>query len=229
MYSNDTLKRYHDRLESTIEFYARFPVESLEICISGGNMKVGNVPNVSLPPVKTCGNCSACIHKCYDIKACLQYENVIKARSRNYSILVRNYDLYWEQLRERLSRMRSKYFRFHVGGDIISERYFDDIVKTRKMFPHIRFWTYTKSHSIVNEYTEKHGGRRKVCGNNLTVMFSVWAGKPIENPHNYPVFYVYEHGQPAPKGMWKCPSDCKYCIEHKRGCPYGESTCIEEH
>ena len=231
MYTNETLKKYHDKLENAIAFYARFPVESLEICISGGNMKVGNVPNVSLPPVKTCGNnCKLCIHKCYDIKACMQYENVMNARSRNYSILMRNYDLYWKQLREKLSRMKTKYFRFHVGGDIISELYFSDMVKTARMFPHIRFWTYTKQLEYVNAFIEKNGGTlAKAVPDNLSVMASVWAGNPIDNPYGLPVFYVYMHGQSAPVGMWHCPSDCKYCIEHGRGCPFGESSCIEEH
>ena len=170
-------------------------------------MKVGNVPNVSLPPVKTCGNCSACIHKCYDIKACMQYENVMKARARNYSILIRNFRLYLEQLREKLSHM----------------------IKSARMFPSIVFWTYTKSHGIVNEFIRnRSGNRRKAIPKNLSIMFSVWAGKPIENPYDFPVFYVFEHGQEKPE-MFMCPSNCKWCIEHHRGCPYGESSCIEEH
>ena len=229
MYSNDTLKKYHDKLESTIAFYARFPVESLNICISGGNMKVGNVPNVSLPPVKTCGNCSACIHKCYDIKACMQYENVMRARARNYSILIRNFRLYWEQLLEKLSHMKTRFFRFHVGGDIMTVEYLREMIKTARMFPNIVFWTYTKSHVIVNEFIRNRGGnRRKAIPKNLSIMFSVWAGKPIENPYDFPVFYVFEHGQEKPE-MFMCPSNCKWCIEHHRGCPYGESSCIEEH
>lgn len=230
MYTNETLRKYNEQLENAIRFYARFPVDSLAICISGGNMKVGNVPNVSLPPVKTCSNCSACIHKCYDIKACMQYKNVMMARARNYAILSANYNLYWEQLRGKLSRMRTKYFRFHVGGDIISEQYFSDIVNTARMFPAIRFWTYTKAHETVNTYVSDNGGTHPdAIPENLSVMFSIWAGKPINNPYGFPVFYVYMHGQEAPKGMYKCPSDCKWCIEHGRGCPYGESSCIEEH
>lgn len=231
MYSNDTLKRYHDTMEATIEFYARFPVESLELCISAGNMKIGSTPNVSLPPVITCGkNCANCIHDCYDIKACMQYANVRNARARNYSILLRNYELYWEQLRAKLARMRTKYFRFHVGGDIISARYIADMVKTAEMFPHIRFWTYSKQMEYVNEYIDTHGGKlREAFPANFTVMCSVWAGKPVNNPYGLPVFYVYEHGQKAPRGMFKCPSNCKWCMEHGRGCPYGESACIEKH
>lgn len=231
MYTNDTLKRYHNELEATIEFYARFPVETLEICISNGNIKVGNVPNVSLPPIITCGNnCFLCMHKCYDIKACMQYKNVMLARARNYSILLRNYDLYWQQLRNKLAHMKTKYFRFHVGGDIISARYFADMVKTAKMFLHIRFWTYSKQLEYINEYIRTHGGTyKKAVPNNLSVMASVWAGYPIDNPYGLPVFYVYMHGQKAPANMWKCPSNCKICLDQKRGCPYGESSCIEEH
>ena len=112
----------------------------------------------------------------------------------------------------------------------MTAEYFQEMIKTARMFPNIVFWTYTKSHDIVNEYVRKHGeNRRKAIPDNLSIMFSVWAGKPINNPYDFPVFYVFMHGQEKPAGMFYCPSDCKWCIEHRRGCPYGESSCIEEH
>lgn len=230
-YSVSVLKKYHDEMESMIAWYAQFPVESLEVCISNGNMKVGNVPNVSLPADFTCPNCSTCTKDCYDKKACIQYKNVLKARARNYSILKRNYELYWQQIRSKIAKLKTKYFRFHVSGDIISEMYFSDMVKTARMFPHIRFWTYTKAFESVNEYVRTHGGRRdKAIPENLSVMFSAWTDKLIpENPYGFPVFLAMAEKQEKPEGFMYCPSDCSWCIAHHTGCPYGKNVCIRIH
>ena len=229
-YSVSVLKKYHDEMESLISWYATFPVESLEVCISSGNMKVGNVPNVSLPADWTCPNCATCTKDCYDKKACIQYLNVRKARARNYSILVRNYQLYWTQIRAKIAKLKTKFFRFHVAGDIISERYFSDMVKTARLFPHIRFWTYTKSFNIVNTFVRNNGGsRRKAIPENLSVMFSAWGTKPIDNPYGFPVFLVLVSGMKKPNGFMYCPSNCLWCIEHHTGCPYGVNCCIDVH
>lgn len=233
MFSKEGLKAYHRRMDDAIEWYARFPVESLTMCISTGNRKIGRVWNVSLPPILSCGgNCKECKNYCYDVKACNQYTNVCKARARNYSILKRNFDLYWEQLRAKLAKKRTfKYFRFHVGGDFTTAEYFAEMVKTARMFPDFRFWTYTKSYNIVNEYVRKHGGkRRKAVPENLSIMFSEWKGLPMDNPFGFPVFRcVFRSLESAPVGAWKCPGNCETCIKAGRGCPFGESAWTWDH
>lgn len=230
MYSKDVLRKYHDGMESAIAFYARFPVESLQICISLGNMKIGNVPNVSLPADFTCPHCEHCTKACYDKKACIQYKNVMNARARNYSILTRNYELYWAQLRAWLKKYTGKFFRFHVSGDITTTRYLGDMVKTARMFPNVRFWTYTKALEILNEYTKAHGGsRRKACPENLTIQVSRWADFPVDNPYGYSEYICIPAGMEPPKGIMKCPGNCKVCCDNKIGCPYGQSAWIYEH
>jgi hypothetical protein len=232
MYSNESLRKYREQLEKAIAFYAKFPVESLSVCISSGNMKIGRVLNVSLPPLVTCGkNCAVCMHKCYDIKACLQYENVMNARSRNYVILRENARIYWEQIRAKMARRRkNKFFRFHVAGDIISTEYLSEMIKTARMFPDFRIWTYTKQYDIVNAYVSNHGNsKRKAIPENLTIMFSQWEGLTMVNPFGFPVFTCVMLGQKPPKGYYKCPGNCDICKAKKRGCPYGESCWVREH
>ena len=34
--------------------------------ISNGNAKLGKIPNISLPPIKACGNCEECKKDCYE-------------------------------------------------------------------------------------------------------------------------------------------------------------------
>ena len=231
MFTQKAIINYLSRLNSAIDFYAQFPVESLEIAISTGNKKVGNVWNISEPPIITCPNCTECKNLCYDIKACNQYPNVIKARARNYSILKRNADLYWKQLRDKLARKRTnKYFRFHVGGDFPSIEYLTEMVKTAKLFPEFRFWTYTKAYYIVNRYVKEHGNsRRKAIPENLSIMFSEWRGVPMDNPYGFPEFRVHFKDEPEPVNVFKCPGNCRICIEQHRGCIVGETTYVDEH
>lgn len=231
MYSEKTLKSYIERMNDAIAWYARFPVESLEVCISDGNIKVGNVKNVSLPPIISCHNCHECKKECYDIKACIQYKNVMNARARNYSILKRNFDLYWYQIRSKISRMKKvKYFRFHVGGDMVSKEYLVEVIKTAKMFPHIRFWTYTKYHAIVNTYVRENGGSKgKAIPANLSIMFSEWSGMEMVNPYGFGTFIAVDKGQTPPENVWHCTGDCGLCIKMNRGCIINETSWVWKH
>lgn len=228
MLTIESLKKYHEKLEERISFYDSIPVENLSVSISNGNMKVGNVPNVSLPSDKTCPHCKECQLACYDKKACLQYPNVMNARAKNYSIMKRSIRQYFEQVKEGIKKSKEKFFRFHVGGDICSEEYLDGMVKvTNEILKH--HWTYTKSQDIINEYIKKHGGNWEKLAPNLVIMFSKWGYVPIENPYNMPVFWCIVKGQEPPKDMYHCPGNCKICIENHRGCPYGESAWTYEH
>ena len=228
MYSKETLQKYLDDMNATIAWYVRFPVESLEVCLSDGNTKVP-CKNVSLPPIISCHNCRECKKECYDIKACIQYENVMKARARNYSILKRNFDLYWTQIRTKISRMRKKYFRFHVGGDMVSKEYLTEMVKTARMFPLVRFWTYTKFHSVVNDYVRENGGKEKAIPANLSIMFSEWTGMTMDNPYGFGTFIVVDKEQTPPAGVWHCTGDCGICIRANRGCVVNETAWVWKH
>lgn len=233
-YSKKVLGGYVRKMNDTIAWYARFPVESLSVCISAGNDKIGHAWNLSTAPLFTCGNCKECAHDCYDIKACIQYKNVMNARARNLSILRRNYDLYWEQIRDRIRRIEKnskyKYFRFHVGGEIPFPQYFADMVKTARMFPAVRFWTYTKMRDIVNDYIRTHGGsKEKAFPHNFECMLSVWFDEVIDNPFRLPVFICIPKGAEPPAGMFRCPGNCDYCKEHHTGCIYGVSSYTELH
>lgn len=231
MFSKESLKKYNLQLLKAIEMYDQEPVENLKICVSNGNKKVGSVPNVSLPPIKTCPHCERCCRECYDIKANLQYENVRLARARNYSILTRDPALYWSQLRSKLARKRKlTHFRFHVGGDMTTPEYFSEMVETARMFPKCIFWTYTKAHFIVNEYVRSHGGSiRSAIPGNLRIMFSAWDGMKFDNPFGFGSFIVVDEGQKPPKGVWHCTGDCGKCIKANRGCPVGETAWVWKH
>ena len=56
------------------------------MAISRGNSKLGKVPNISLPPVKSCGNCKQCAPDCYALKSYKQYKNVRASWDYNFDL-----------------------------------------------------------------------------------------------------------------------------------------------
>ena len=61
----------------------------MKVHISNQNTKIGHIPNLSLPPKKSCPNCKFCDQKelglkCYAVKAYVQYPNVRTAWEENF-------------------------------------------------------------------------------------------------------------------------------------------------
>lgn len=241
MYSKDTLNKYiakvREKMNEKLEIYRLAgDTDSVkkEICFSKGNRKIGRVHNVSTAPIITCHNCSHCSGLCYDIKAAIQYKNVMDARARNTVIATEYRKQYFDGIREYISHRRTnKYFRWHVGGEIIDYNYFCEMVETAKMFPNWYFWTYTKMHGIVNLYVQKYG--RDAIPENFTIMFSEWDGMPLVNPYNFPVFTCKlkegNKNHPAEyfNKLYHCPGNCDICKKAHTGCIAGMDTYADEH
>lgn len=227
-YTTETIRKVTRSLNDAIAHYDQIAVGEIPMCISDGNKKIGRVMNVSLPPIISCGNCSECQKLCYDIKACNQYPNtVIDARARNFSILKRNREGYFERIRRAIARRRKNlYFRWHVAGDIMDADYLDHMNWIAEQFPEFIFWAYTKMYGIVNDYCGDRG--REMIADNLSIMFSEWRGMPMENPHGFPEFRVVFKDEVEPVGFY-CPGNCDVCKKVNRGCIVGETTYCREH
>lgn len=227
-YSLESLKKVVSALKNAMDKYMTMPVESIKLCISNGNRKIGKAMNVSLPPILSCGNCKECKHFCYDIRACLQYKNVIDARIRNYVILLKNRDLYFSTIDKACSRRKAnKMFRWHVSGDIIDLDYFCRMVEIARNHPGFIFWTYTKMYHIVNEYCDKYG--KESIPVNFSVMFSEWKGMELVNPYHFGEFRALYENESIPENTYYCPGNCDICKAARRGCIANENTCIYIH
>lgn len=226
-YTIETLKKFYDIAESLIAYYMTLPIDQLKICITNGNSKIGHVMNVSLLPIFTCiNNCHGCRFFCYDIKACMQYKNVIMARARNTVLLWRDRDKYFELVEKKIShRRKNKYFRWHVAGDIIDLDYFERMIEIAKNHKDFVFWTYTKQYTIVNNYCDKYG--KNSIPSNFSIMFSQWDGIEIVNPYNFPEFRVYDDITNVKEHV--CPGNCELCLNAKTGCPYGVTSAVKKH
>ena len=111
----------------------------------------------------------------------------------------------------------------------LSKEYLTEMVKTARMFPTVRFWTYTKFHSVVNEYVKENGGKEKAIPANLSIMFSEWTGMEMDNPYGFGTFIVVDKEQTPPAGVWHCTGDCGICIRANRGCVVNETAWVWKH
>ena len=83
------------------------------IKISPGNSKMGAIPSVSLPAIKTCRDCK-CKEKCYAAKLERLRPTVRNAYQHNLEVLQSNPETFWREVEATV--MLNRYFRFHVSG-----------------------------------------------------------------------------------------------------------------
>ena len=199
---------------------------SKEISISRSNSKMGNIPSVSLPPIVTCKNCGSCAKKCYAAKLCRIYPSVKKAYENNLEVLKDDREMYFLQVMAAAGL--SRYFRWHVSGDIVDIDYLDRMCKVARHCKNTKFLAFTKNYEDVNEYFNSH---KKPA--NLKIIFSIpFDGAKIDNPHTLPTAAVILKGnEPAPNYKI-CGGNCSECASCGIGCwelKKGETIAFYEH
>lgn len=199
------------------------------VSISSGNSKMGSISSVSLPAVKTCRICD-CHSKCYAAKLERIRPAVKRAYQRNLDILTNDPVTYWREVEAAI--MMSRFFRFHVSGDIVDDVYFHNMISIASRNNHCHILCFTKKYDIVNSYIELYGS--DAIPKNLHLILSHWDNLPLDNPHNFPVAYVmYRDGHSsAPLSAIECHGNCSECAVTDGGCwslKKGESVVFEEH
>lgn len=183
-----------------------------KVSISPGNAKMGAIPSVSLPPVITCAQGCKCANKCYAVKLCRIRKSVRTAYDRNLRILLEDPRSYWTQVQA--AAMTTRFFRFHVSGDIIDRDYLHNMVQMAETLPDTHFLAFTKCYDLVNGYLDTWDR----LPDNLHLIFSAWPGMPMNNPHQLPVANVIFRGQ-VPDDAWKiCGGNCFDCACRGVGC-----------
>lgn len=195
--------------------------------ISPGNSKLGAIPSVSLPSVLTCRVC-ACQKKCYARKLERMRKSVAAAYAHNLSILQNDPDVYWREVEAAI--MMSRFFRFHVSGDIPDMDYLIHMVDVSARNQHCQILCFTKKYELVNEHIERHGP----LPNNLHMIFSGWVGLEMVNPFSLPEAHVrYRDGNTtAAPGAMDCGGNCTECAVTDGGCwslKTGEQVVFKEH
>jgi len=197
------------------------------VSISKGNTKMGGIQSVSLPAVITCRPCS-CHNKCYARKLERIRKTVARAYQNNLTVLNETPEVYWREVEAAI--MLSRYFRFHVSGDIPDKNYFDKMVEVAVRQQHCEILCFTKKFEIVNEYIATHGDLPQ----NLHIIFSAWIGLEMVNPFSLPEAHVrYRDGfTTARHGAMECAGNCSECATVGEGCwslQKGEQVIFNEH
>lgn len=198
-----------------------------KVKISKGNSKLGAIPSVSLPSVTTCRQCE-CNTKCYARKLERIRPNVANAYKNNLEVLQSEPDVYWREVKAAV--MLSRFFRFHVSGDILNLEYLIQMVEIARENPHCEILCFTKKYEIVNMYLNTFGKLPQ----NLHMIFSGWIGLEMANPFNLPEAHVrYRDGSTtAREDAIECGGNCTECAMTEGGCwtlKNGEQVVFNEH
>ena len=198
-----------------------------KITISKGNIKMGAIPSVSLPAVVTCRPDLPCYKECYARRMQTYRPSVKTSYENNYEVWKSNPDEYFKQVEMALSV--SRFFRFHVSGDIPDMDYLTRVVELVRKYPKTDVLMFSKRDDIINEFLD-----HETIPDNLHILLSAWRGFTPNNPHNLPVCHVrFKDGYCAAKpGAHECGGNCTNCGNAGTGCwglKRGEELVIKEH
>lgn len=200
----------------------------MNISISSWNIKMGKIPSVSLPAITTCRKDCSCCRKCYAARLEKLRPQVRNAYKRNLEILETSPADYWREVEAVI--MLSRFFRFHVSGDIPDSEYFRNMVDVSRKNKHCEILCFTKKYNIVNDYIN-NGGE---IPENLHLIFSGWRGLEMDNPHNLPEAHVlYKDGATTARpDAVPCGGNCSTCAMTSGGCwtlRAGDQVVFKEH
>lgn len=200
----------------------------MNVKISSGNSKMGAIPSVSLPAGVTCRQDCECSKKCYAKRLERMRPSVHQAYQHNYDLLTHDSDTYWREVEA--SIMMSRFFRYHVSGDIPDNVYLAHMIEIAERNPHCEMLCFTKKYNLVNDHLDFGG----TIPQNLHIIFSGWRGMKMVNPYNLPEAHVrYRDGTTtACENAKPCGGNCTECAITDGGCwtaKHGEQVVFDEH
>ena len=216
--TSENIEKLRAALAEALEKYRAEP-GAYHVKISGGNIKMGGVPSVSILPVlfcpACCRECDGCGHICYALKLAMIRGSVLRSWAMNTAILLEDWAKYWEEVRAALAG--AHFFRFHVSGEIVNRAYFAEMVRAAADFPSCDQLTFTKKFAIVNRHIDTAGA----LPDNMRLLFSGMAGHEPDNPHNLPeTTIIPKNTNPddVPPSWRICPGSCETCAARGVGC-----------
>lgn len=179
------------------------------IKISSGNSKLGPaIPNISMVPIRDCGNCGHCRKDCYALKAWRQYKQTRDAWSHNGNEFRKDPYKAAASVILQLGRKKKlpRFFRIHVAGDFLNQDHLNAWFDVASTFPQIKFLAFTKMHSL--DYKE--------CPSNLKVKASTWPTMTDKEIDSIPKFLNKSWVQDGtetriPANAIECPGICETC------------------
>lgn len=175
-----------------------------KISISPENMKMGKIPSISLTPVDACGNCTACKIDCYAVTMLRGFRPSVNAAwKRNTDIVRADPVEYFKQIDHvfALEATRPRFFRWHVGGDILNQEYLNNMMVLADRYRDVHFLCFTKMYWL--EYDQ--------IPSNLSIVRSAWPG--VRLPFSdLPVAWMQDGTETrVPADAMDCPGGCDSC------------------
>lgn len=208
----------------------------MTVHISPGNAKMGAIPSVSLPAGKTCRRDAPCFKKCYARRLEAFRKTAHDSYEENLALLKSDPDTYWREVEAAI--MISRFFRFHVSGDIPNMEYLVRMIGVANRNIHCEILCFTKRYDLVNNFMnsvwEETNPVKPILPPNLHLIFSAWEGLEMENPWGFPEAHVaYRNGTTTARAdAIPCGGNCTTCAKSNGGCwnlKSGEQLVIKEH
>lgn len=163
------------------------------------NTKIGKTANISLPPIISCGsNAIYCKNKCYAVNLYRFRSEVKKAWDENFEILKEDREYYFNSIRRYLLHHHSKYFRWHVSGDIVDQDYYEKMKQIAEDYDETYYLVYTKRYDLNLSFPPK----------NLAVILSTWPKIPLPTS-NFPLAFLPEDVRAY--DYIRCQGHCENC------------------
>jgi len=169
--------------------------------ISKGNMKLGKIPNISLPPILSCGNKVECAKSCYALKAFRLYPSAKKAWLNNLDLYNSDPNKYFGDIDGYLLKSKPAFFRFHQAGDILNQDYLNRMKVLCRKHKNVKFLCFTKKYNLDFRYKSS----------NLEIVFSAWPGRNIPKSKFRIAWLDNGEDNRIPKSAIECPGHCDVC------------------
>ena len=170
----------------------------MEAKVSKGNSKIGGTPNISLPPGLTCRKDALCYKDgCYARKSYRMFPAVRRAWIHNFHCYNNDPEQYFDSIGDQI--VMAEFFRWHVSGDIIDQRYFDGMCELGLLEPLTRFLVFTKKYDLDFSGTP----------DNLQTVLSIWPGMELPEDKSLPWAWLQEDvRRPINDPYLMCPGNC---------------------
>lgn len=200
----------------------------MNVKISNGNSKMGKIPSVSFPSLLTCIKCD-CNKICYAHKLEKLRPSVRQSYLHDWNLYKSDRETYWREIEATI--MLSRFFRFHVSGDIPDQDYIHRMIDVANRHQHCEILCFTKKFDMCNKEISERKGE---LPNNLHLIYSGWKNLKMKNPYNLPEAHVrYRDGTTtAMEEAIECDGDCTECAITDSGCwvlKKGEQVVFNQH
>lgn len=184
--------------------------------VSLGNTMLGSIANISLTPDYTCSEDMPCRTACYAQRCYERWPDVRMAWDANFVLAMTNPEEYFGQIIAEIKRRQVKYFRWHVGGDIIGQWYLEGMKRVARECDKTKFLCYTKRVDL--DFSGLPA--------NLVIRVSMWPGWGNPSATELPKAWIQVGDEPDPRmpaDAYRCDdsnvlhcTECLFCWRSKR-------------